>query len=166
MKTKWALVFLLETLHLWAFGVWFGGVVLLLILSTPLQVVNRAPFFLCGLIVLGCEWLLRRRYRLQRTKALGDSLRQTLVLAALFVEELEHNSRRPTTATLHALEIAQVVLLAFVAAISAWLQVAPPVGEPAPLTETNKEQEAATLSNPTKPQPGAMSQPRLQRRRR
>ncbi|HLI49656.1 MAG TPA: hypothetical protein VKV18_13345 [Chthonomonas sp.] len=166
MKAKWALVFLLETLHLWAFGIWFGGLALLLILSPPFPVANRAPFFLCGLIVLGCEWLLRRRYRLQRAKALGDSLRQTLVLAALFIEELGHNGRRPTTATQHALEIAQIALLAVVAAISVWLQVAPPVGEPTPLTDTNKEQEAATLSNPTKPQPSTGSKPRLQRRRR
>ncbi|CEK18580.1 hypothetical protein CWRG_02216 [Chthonomonas calidirosea] len=166
MKAKRALVFLLETLHLWAFGVWFGGLVLLLVLSVPFPAANRAPFFLCGLVMLGSEWLLRRRYRLQRPKALGDSLRQTLVLAALFVEELEHSGSHPTVAQQHALEITQVALLALVAAISVWLQVSPPAGEPAPLAATNREQGAAIPANSMKPQEGAVPKPHLQRRRR
>lgn len=121
----------LEAIHLCAFAVWFGGLVTWFILQTALPTSLRAllppplqeTFFLCGLLLFGTEWLLRRRYHGQKTATLLDSLRQTVVLAALLLEELVRNSDHHTTR--HKLEVfmgAQIALLFAVAALSVWLR--------------------------------------------
>ncbi|HZO86792.1 MAG TPA: hypothetical protein VFB38_00530 [Chthonomonadaceae bacterium] len=148
---KRAVPLILDTLHALALAVWLGGLVTFWFVIIPtVQLGPRLTFNeanaifggpqarlgrwieLCGLMMIGVQFLLRRRYQGDRARFIGDGVRQLLTFGALLLAEYARYSRPPPgvfypgggiNALLIGLAIAQIALLAGVAALTAWLQL-------------------------------------------
>lgn len=138
---------LLDTLALLALGVWLGGLAFAWLAWSPvahidptgkLQSVfaetlrrNTGVIELCGVTLAGIQWLLRRRYRADRSRFIGDSVRFMLLFAALFCAEymkislLPQAKRLETPGILLSMviwTIAQAILLVGIVGLTVWLQ--------------------------------------------
>lgn len=172
MRIRVALI--LDTLHGLALALWLGGLVTLLGVAIPafaaepswLPSASEAliglllPQYgnlvtLCGLIVIGAHFILRRRYQTSRLHFIADGVRQLLAFGAFFLAEFAHYNLIPVMnrfsmaplmedqehkfQTAHdlfvRLGVAQAVLLVAVMAISAWLTLPPPRTATAPIVE-------------------------------
>ncbi len=103
---KRTLPILLDTLHDVALALWLGGVVLFWMLATsgalqvrnvPLEAVNAvlgAAWGVlglwaerCGLVMIGVQFVLRRRFQRHRPSFVADGVRQLLTFGALLLTE-------------------------------------------------------------------------------
>jgi hypothetical protein len=164
MRIRIALI--LDMLHALALALWLGGLVMLIgvaipafaskpdwLASDPKRLIGLLlPAYgriveISGLVLIGVQFVLRRRYQRSRTHFIADGVRQLLTFGALFLAEFAHYTLFPTMLaaddrfqaaqnTFVDLGIAQFVLLVLVTGISAWLMLPPPRPAPASAVET------------------------------
>ena len=155
---KRTLPFLLDALHLLALAVWLGGLLTLWLAVMPAAFHGSANLTLrqsetvigdalrgftslvemCGLTMIGAQFLLRRRYQRDRKQFHADGVRQLLTFGALLLVEVCLRSLLPqmdaARAQVHleqfhqihqgyaALATAQAIALLGVGLLTAWLQ--------------------------------------------
>jgi uncharacterized membrane protein len=160
---KRTLPFLLDALHLLALAVWLGGLLTLWLAVMPAAFHGSANLTLrqsetvigdalrgftslveiCGLTMIGAQFLLRRRYQRDRRQFIVDGGRQLLTFGALLLAEICLRSLLPqmdaARAQVHlaefhqihqsyaALATAQAIALIGVGLLTAWLQSPPKV---------------------------------------
>ncbi len=116
---------LLELIQLLAVALWLGTAAApwffsalrpLLWHSAPLLHQQQNAVTLFGLLLLGGQWLVRRRYRHKRQLFVAEGVRWLLTFGALLAAE---TAASPAFA--QALSAIQVVLLSGVLLLSAWL---------------------------------------------
>lgn len=113
-------------------------------LAFPAATTGGAILEVCGLVAVGVQFVLRRRYQLSRTHFIADGVRQLLTFGAFFLAEFLRYSLLPNEARAEGIEVLgwmgrystisllQMALLVAVTGITAWLMLPPPrtVGKP------------------------------------
>jgi len=137
---------ILDTLQALALAVWLGNLAatFLFVRTGPTSLMqdrfardSGALIELCGLLVVGAQFLVRRRYLRDRTQFVCDGVRQLLTFGAFFLAEYSKyvlNAHPDPMAgkldTAAGTVIgAQIALLIGITALTSWLQqprVAPP----------------------------------------
>jgi hypothetical protein len=161
------MVLALDTLHLLALALWLGGQATLLLAVTPAlrnagvqqalpALLNAQGTLLTvgGLVAVGVQFVLRRRYAQDRMRYVADGVRQLLTFGAFFLAQIGQYvllppMRSPLTESAFAaqlrnvalLQAVQIVLLAIVVGITVWM----PYG-----TVRKLESPQATLPSETK----------------
>ncbi|HZP84466.1 MAG TPA: hypothetical protein VFB21_22720 [Chthonomonadaceae bacterium] len=137
---KRALPIVLDTLHALALGVWLGGLVVLwgivpsVVPAASLSEAARRFGGLvqfCGLVMLGVQFALRRRYQRDRAGFIGDGVRQLLTFGALFLAVLaRYGSNSASVSAFLGLAAVQILLLVGITALTLWLQLPHPTPAP------------------------------------
>ncbi len=133
MKISLALV--IETLQSLALAIWLGGQAALIVLLSvgymphQFEVRESSIIELCGIIMVGVQYLTRRRYVSNKPLFLVDGFRHLLTFAALLLSEymkygVKVKSGTAATATEMVVAGAQIAILTVVSAMGMWLQVA------------------------------------------
>ncbi len=143
---KRALPLLLDTLHTLALALWLGALAVWAMLAQmpPAAAPTRALLApqiaglveICGLLMVGAQFLLRRRYLTDKTRFVADGARQLLTFGALLLAEFgkygQTASQLPSSAAPGmGLAFAQIALLIVVVALTSWLQAPRPINNPA-----------------------------------
>lgn len=153
---KRAVPLVLDTLHFLALAIWLGGLTLLLFTvpfiapyllkegagsaeileAARLQSIAAALilFEICGMAMVGVQFLLRRRYRHDRNLFVADGLRHLLTFGAFFLTEyaryqllpkmtglLAAAERAPADGTYLVFAALQVLLLTGIGALTVWI---------------------------------------------
>jgi hypothetical protein len=149
---KRAFPVLFDTLSALALAVWLGGLVAFFAVveaGVPGKALNSiltrvgGLIEVCGIVMIGVQFLMRRRYQRSRSLFISDGVRQLLTFAALFVAEFGRYGPLRVLGTegagqTHALQvytslaILQIALLVGVIALTAWLQQPRPAIASAP----------------------------------
>ena len=178
---KRALPIVLDVLHALALALWLGGVALFWLLTSsglaqghggvptePANALLGAAWGSlglwaerCGLVMVGVQFVLRRRFQRNRSRFIGDGVRQLLTFSALLVTEYAHRSLQyrsilqthtvpggsfvAADSTLMSLCAIQAALLIAVIALTAWLH------QPAAASIVVPVSNAATPTMPSAP---------------
>ena len=128
---KRVLPLFVSTLHFLALGLW-GGAAAALLLLVPVSAFLPGTYAhlaeVCGLTMLGCQWLSRRRYRASRSLFLADGIRQLFTFSALLAAETFHTLPGRNSPRQPMLLAAQVVALSLTAALTCYLMEEAPPG--------------------------------------
>lgn len=162
IEMKRPLPILLDMLYSLSLALWLGGAVVLWTSVVPVvgrfggltqaqsgavvcEILRRFGGIveMCGLALLGVQFLLRRRYQRVRAFYVGDGVRQLLTFGAFFLAEYVRYSLMPVleaartaqngqnfarlTQLSGTLTMIEVFLLAGVVALTVWLQMPRPV---------------------------------------
>jgi putative copper export protein len=171
MRIRVALI--LDMLHALALSLWLGGVVMLVFAVFPTAITAKGSSALalpvatdagglieiCGLVLVGVQFVLRRRYQQSRPHFIADGVRQLLTFGAFFLAEFVRYSLLPAMAQTEAgekftahisrhitLSAIQIVLLVFVTGISAWLMLPPPRAVVRPVAESSPSKPASGVT--------------------
>jgi hypothetical protein len=159
-------------LHYLALALWLGGsLTLLLVLPQSAGSLFGSPRFVrlgetCGIVMLGMQYLERRRYQTDRQLLLWYSIRQLLTFAALFVllynDTLVAHAPKNSLGTALSMQyaIAQAVLLTLAAIMSVWM---------ADLLNSRRDvppEPIVSQSKPAPPTPPKIAKPRPTRKSR
>jgi hypothetical protein len=145
---KRALPVVIETLHSLGMALWLGGIVALWIAALPpteeLAGLRRLSGLIefAGILMIGAQFLLRRRYLGNRRLFIGDGARQLLTFAALFLAEMCRYNLFPVMDSALAsgkmedfsrlrffylmIAVVEVLMLVGVAALTSWLNLPRP----------------------------------------
>lgn len=172
------LIILLDTVQALALSVWLGGAAIFWLALAPLasgsagadagafhtllaaaQLRVGSVIQICGIAIVGVQFVLRRRYQRDRTRFLVDGIRQACTLGALFIEEFPryvHTANGTMmsagiNSTLIGLGAAQVVLLAIVVGLTTWLQLSAPVAYAQPAQQQPKPPDPKRQPQPARP---------------
>lgn len=173
-NAKRALPLVMETLHWLALAVWLGSQAALLMLiggqtSNPFFIRMESTVVYCGILMIGIQYLGRRRYQQDRARSIADAFRQLFTFAALmlavYIREVLHKKMPAdysfsTFLTHSEIKYAgvQIALLVAVAALSVRLQMDPSLTpSPQPAARPNSTEQAnrppTVPSSVAKPRP-------------
>jgi uncharacterized membrane protein len=179
---KRALPTILDTVHTLALACWLFGLLVIVAIVAPaaahlpgetsLQVGRLVAeslyrfgtiVWICGLLMLGAQFVLRRRYRRDRALFIGDGVRQLLTFGTLLLAEHCRDVLIPTLQAagnagnapkfdhfqhlIVSVTLLQIVLLIAIGALTAWLQWPRPVAAPVSAPSTTPQKPAAAPSS-------------------
>ncbi len=137
-----SLLLIIDTLQNLALATWVGGLIMMLAAALPAgepvasSLLTRfGPILeISGLVVIGAQWVLRRRYAQPRAVFIADGVRQLLTIGALFFGEYSRYVLRmrphsgagalPVGSGEVSLLALELVLLIGVVAVTAYLGLA------------------------------------------
>ncbi len=175
---KRAIPAILDTVHTLALAFWLFGLIVIEAVAAPAaahvpgttslqtglwigESLHRfgGMALICGLVMVGAQFLLRRRYRRDRALFIGDGVRQLLTFGALLVAEHSRDVLLPALRAagsggnasefyrLHHLVVSmaglQIALLLAIGALTAWLQWPRPLPASTPVSPSAQPQKPA-----------------------